>query len=338
MKRNEATLEQWQELYEVTMRIRSLQPWEYLWDMDLVTLQIPEFEQPFFASVMGRNGECFAIAVMEGTDALLDFYRLADAEDIPPGQLIRYQNNMTCYFGDREELSSPEREIIKKLGLKFRGRNQWIFFRSFAPGYAPITLDQEQVVKLTRVFQELFMALKAYLENQIQVNFEKGQTLFRYFDPEQGLWFTTAGTMDKLFKKYRVPVVEDEILIKRLKGKKKTESELEIDTLYLNVVIDDSQFARPIMPVMLILADHKSGMLIDQEMLAPGDDNILAVLGSLISYIENFGKPKKVIVRDEGMAHLLLDLCKRVNIQVDIKGRLDAIDVFAEEFEKFNFE
>jgi len=68
--RKEASLEQWHELYDVTQRIQSLQPWEHLWDMDLITLQLPEYEQPFFASVMGRNGECFAIAVMEGIEAL----------------------------------------------------------------------------------------------------------------------------------------------------------------------------------------------------------------------------------------------------------------------------
>ncbi|MGI6449124.1 MAG: DUF7309 domain-containing protein [Desulfitobacteriia bacterium] len=337
MRRNEAGLEQWHDLYDVTMRIKSLQPWEHLWDMDLVTLQLPEFEQPFFVSVMGRNGECFAIAVMEGADALLDFYRLADSGDIPSGQLIRYQNNMTCYFGDREELSKSERDTIKELGLKFRGRNQWIYFRSFARGYAPFTLDQEQVVKLTRVFQELFMALKAFLENQIPVDFENGQTIYRYFDSEKGLWVTTGGTLKRPLKKYRVPVVEDEVLIKRLKGQKKTESELEIDTLYLNAIINHAESGRPIMPVMVILADHDSGMLIDQEIISPGDDDIFTILGILIDYIENSGRPKKVVARDEEMAHLLSDLCRRVDIQVEIKGRLEAIDTFAEEFEKFSF-
>lgn len=335
--RKEAGLQQWRELYDVTRRIQLLRPWEHLWDMDLITLQLPEHEQPFFASVMGRNGECFAIAVMEGPDALHDFYRLAESRDIPSGQLIRYQNNMTCYFGDREELSKSERDIIKKLGLKFRGKNQWIYFRSFERGYAPFLLDENQVLKLTRVFQELFMALKAFLQHRIPVDFDNQQTLHRCFNAEKGLWFTTAGTLRIPPKKYRIPIVEDEVLIGRLKQQKKAKSELEIDTLFLNAAINDPESGRPVIPVIFMLADCQSGLPIDQELLTPGNDDTTRILSSVINYIANSGRPKKIVVRDEEIAHLLSDLCRRVDIPIEIRGSLRAIDAFAKEFEKFSF-
>lgn len=333
--RKEASLEQWHELYDVAGEIKSLQPWEHFWDMDLITLKLPEYEQPFFASIMGRNGECFAIAVMEGIDALHDFYKLAESRDIPPGQLIRYQHNMTCYFGDREELSKSERDTIKKLGLKFRGRNQWIYFRSFERGYAPSSLDEEQVVKMTRVFQELFMALKAFQENQIPVNFDNQQTLYRHFDSELGLWSTTAATLKVPPRQYRISVLEDEVLMGRIKKQKITKSELEIDTLYINAVINESESGRPIMPVIVILADSDSGMLVDQEMISPEEDDMYTIMGIIVNYLEHTGRPKKINVRDEEMAHLLSDLCRRADIPIEIKGRLQAIDTFAEEFEKF---
>lgn len=335
--RKEANLEQWRELYDVTLRIQSLQPWNFLWDMDLNTLQLHEFEQLFFASVMGRNGECFAVAVMEGTDALNDFYQLAENPDIPSSQLIRYQNNMTCYFGDREELTKSERDTIKKLGLKFRGKNQWIYFRSYERGYAPFLLDETQVVKLTQVFQELFMALKAFIENQIPVDFDKQQTLYRRFDPERGLSVTTAASLNIPRKNYRIPVVDDKVLIGKLKKQKSSKSELEIDTLFLNATIPDSESGRPVIPVLFLIADRLSRLAIDQEVMSPGGDNITRILSSIINYIENYGRPKKIIVRDEEMAHLLSDLCQRVNIKIGIEGSLQVIDAIAEEFERFSF-
>ncbi|HWQ71391.1 MAG TPA: hypothetical protein VN370_03625 [Desulfitobacteriaceae bacterium] len=335
--RKEANLEQWRELYDVTLRIQSLQPWKFLWDMNLITLQLPEFEQLFFASVMGRNGECFAVAVMEGADALNNFYQLAVSPDIPSSQSIRYQNNLTCYFGGREELSKSERDTIKKLGLKFCGKNQWIYFRSYERGYAPFLLDETQVVKLTRVFQELFMALKAFIENQIPVDFDKQQTLYRRFDPERELWITTAASLNIPRKKYRIPVVNDEVLIGRLKKQKSSKAVLEIDTLFLNAVIHDSESGRPIMPVLFLLAERHSGLPVDQEILSPGDDDITRILSSIIKYIEDFGRPEKIVVRDEEMAHLLSDLCQRVDIKIGIEGSLQAIDALAEEFERFSF-
>lgn len=334
--RKEANLEQWHELYDVTLRIRSLQPWKFLWDTDLITLQLPEFEQLFYASIMGRHGECFAVAVMEGTDALNNFYQLAESRDIPSSQLIRYQNNMTCYFGDRNELTKSDRDIIKNLGLKFRGKNQWIYFRFFERGYMPFLLDETQVVKLTRVFQELFMALKNYIENQISVDFDNQQTLYRSFDTERGLWITTVAPLAITQKKYRISVVNDEVLIGRLEKQKSSKSELEIDTLFLNAVIHDSESGRPIMPVLFLLVDRHE-LSIDQEILSPGDDTATRILSSIINYIENFGKPKKIIVRDEEMAHLLSDLCQRVNIKIGIEGSLQVIDALAEEFERSSF-
>ncbi|MFA6808086.1 MAG: hypothetical protein WCR27_03750 [Eubacteriales bacterium] len=332
--KNEVNLEQWRELYDVTQRIKLLQPWEFLWDMDLIKLQLPEYKQPFFTSVMGRNGECFAVAVMEGEDALNDFHQLAERRDIPSSQLIRYQNNMTCYFGDREELTKSERDTIKKLGLKFRGKNQWIYFRSYERGYVPFILDEAQVVKLTRVFQEFFMALKGFIENQISVDFENNQTLYRRFDSKCGLWLTTAASLNIPQKKYRIPVMDDEILISRLKKQKLSKSVLEIDTLFLNASIQESKFVRPIMPVLFLVADHSTGLIIDQEILSPGDEDMSRILDSVTNYISFYGRPKKIVVRDQEMAHILSDLSKKLDIQTVIEGGLPAIDAMAKEFER----
>jgi len=68
-----------------------------------------------------------------------------------------------CYFGNRDELSSKELKVIKNLGLKFRGKNEWIYFRSFETGYVPYILDQAQVVQLILVFKQLYMALKCFV-------------------------------------------------------------------------------------------------------------------------------------------------------------------------------
>jgi len=59
--RKEASLEQWRSLYEVAIKFKTLKPWNNLWDIDLTEIVLPEYEKPFFCSVMGRAGECIAI-------------------------------------------------------------------------------------------------------------------------------------------------------------------------------------------------------------------------------------------------------------------------------------
>lgn len=330
--RKEASLEEWRELYEVAIKIKSLRPWEYLWDMDLITISLPEYEQPFYCSIMGRGGECFAIGTYDGFNAINDFFNIVESEDIPSEQMIRYQNNMMCYFGNRDELTKKELQVIRDLGLKFRGKNEWIYFQSFMKGYAPYILDGGQVVKLKLVLRQLFMALNAIIEKRLEVNFEKGNSLFRRYDDEKGLWLTFEAPIIIPPRQYMMPVLEDDLLVARLHKQKPTKDEIEIDTLFLNTVINDKKFDRPLLPKMLIIADHKSGMIIDQNMLLPEDDEVQEIIGSVINYFLKIGKPKTIYVRDEYIESLLCDLCKRTNVSLMIKGNLKEIDAFARAF------
>ena len=137
--RKEASLEQWKLLYEVAIKFKALKPWNYLWDTELTQIVLPEHEESFFSSVMGKAGDCFAIGTYAGVDAINGFYYIIDNPKISSTQYIRYQNNLMCYFGNRDELSSKELKVIKNLGLKFRGKNEWIYFRSFETGYVPVS-------------------------------------------------------------------------------------------------------------------------------------------------------------------------------------------------------
>lgn len=160
--KEKATLEEWKELYEVTVKIKELNPWKYFWDVDIITLILPENEEPVYCSVMGRGGEFYGIGFYFGFDALDNFYKIIETTDMPPQQIQRFQedNVIICYFGDREELFKEELQIVKALGLKFRGRNNWIYFRSFKKGYAPYILNKEEVLKQTAIMRHLLQALK----------------------------------------------------------------------------------------------------------------------------------------------------------------------------------
>jgi hypothetical protein len=331
--RREASLEQWRELYEVAIKIKEFKPWQYFWDMDLITIILPEYREPFYCSVMGRNGECFAIGTYYGFNAINGFLKISESPDIPTGQLIRYQKNMMCYFGNRDELNKKELQVIKDLGLKFRGKNQWIYFHSFEPGYAPYILDQQEVTQLTLVFKQLYMALKHFIEGEVQVDFEERNTLFRMFDAEEGLWLTFEAPLMFPRAQYPRPVIEDEILMAKLKKQKIIQKELEIDIVFLKAVINDKHFSKPLQPKMLTLAEAKSDMILSQDILSPKDDEVQKVLGIIVSYILNIGRPKTIYVRDEYMESLLADLCERFEINLKIKGKLKGIDTFVKSLE-----
>ena len=64
--RQEAALTEWKELYEAATRIKELEPWKDLWDMDLIALRFGDDEEPVFISVLGRGNNCYGVAAYEG--------------------------------------------------------------------------------------------------------------------------------------------------------------------------------------------------------------------------------------------------------------------------------
>ena len=93
-------------MYDAAINIRQIAPWNYLWDMDLVIIRLPGREEPVYCSVMGRNGECYAIGVYPGFKAVGSFYRMADSASDDMAAYIAglEQECLMCHFGDREEV------------------------------------------------------------------------------------------------------------------------------------------------------------------------------------------------------------------------------------------
>ena len=127
-------------------------------------------------------------------------------------------------------------------------------------------------------------------------------------------------------------VINDELLLVKLNKLKATRNEIELDTLYLNIIVNDKEFEKPFLGNLLIIADRKSGMLIDQNMLSPKDKVAQNILEIFINYLMQIGKPKTVYIRDEYIQDYLKDLCEKIGISLKVKGKLKAIDAFEKSY------
>ncbi|MGH3145873.1 MAG: DUF7309 domain-containing protein, partial [Rubrobacter sp.] len=122
---------EWRWLYESAVRIKEVAPWEWMTEADVFGVQSPETGEPGFVSVMGMLGEHYAVSLYLGSEGIHGFLDLQEMGPFADPEALIQIPQLQASFEDREELDRRDREVIKELGLKFRGRNAWPMFRSY---------------------------------------------------------------------------------------------------------------------------------------------------------------------------------------------------------------
>lgn len=337
--RIEATIEQWKDLYEVTTRIKELEPWEKFWDMDLIGVIKDDDEDTVFYSILGRGGDCYGIAVYEGFEGLNSFLMLTmqQSMNLSTEYAMFNQKNLTCYWGNRDELSDKQRKMIKELGYTYRGKNQWLYFLSFEPGYYPYNMDTDEVLRMTEHMRNLERALKCYEQETEGVDFEHGNMYHIMLDEENEI--ISTGEMPLPFTSFQFGnlLITDEELLSDLAKVPKCNAVLEADVSVLGASVNDKKYDRPANPALSLLGDANSRAVIKFEMLEPEDDAIVMLAEILIGFIFQFGAPKEVRVTNVIVESGLEQICDVCKIKLRRVKRLPGLDEFKYSLGRFGY-
>lgn len=335
--RKEASLEQWRVLYEAATRIKERKPWEKFWDMDLIGIRDGAEEDTVFFSILGRGGDCYGIAVYEGYEGLNSFLMLAMQQSM--NLSVQYamfnQKNLTCYWGNRDELTNKQRSIIKELGYKYRGKNQWLYFMSFEPGYYPYNMDAEEVQRMSVYLQDLDLALQYYDAANVKVDFENGNMFLFTFGKDKKTWEFGESPLPFTSFQFGNLMITDEELLSDLEEAVKCDVVLEADISVLGASVSDKKYDRPANPALSLLGDAHSGTVIKFEMVQPEDDAIVMLAEILIGFIFQYGAPMEIRVSNVIVEAGLEQICDVCGIKLRRVKRLRGLDSFMQEMQRF---
>ncbi len=169
MSNSSLLLQEWRDLYEAALEFKKLASWKWMYDSDIFVVQNPVNGEIGYCCIMGTLGEVFGLVVYLGTEGLEGYLKIQSGE-IPPDDIdvLHLQKCLSATFKDREFLQKQDLQIIRKVGLKFRGRNSWPLFRSYRPGYHPWYLTNDEVKYLTLALQQV---------NKICLRFKKDRDM-----------------------------------------------------------------------------------------------------------------------------------------------------------------
>jgi len=328
---NPPDLEEWRELHRSAIRLKKIVPWEWIRETDIFGVQNPETDELGFVSVMGMAGEHYAIAVYLGPEGLHGFWDLQDAgPDESPERVLEIPQ-LQASFENRDELDKQDYEIIKKLGVKVRGRHAWPLFRSYRPGFFPWFLEAREARFIMYVLEQTL---------DVALRYREDESLLETSDNESYL--------------VRVPRKEDAILvwedrimhvpqpepphisiaintqeIKALKGLPQGRHIIEIDLFMFPAKIGEKG-ARPLYTYMLLLVDAQSRIILGSESMV-ADPSLEAMWGSIPmnvvhQLLEAGILPKEIRIRSEMLLKLLQPLAEQLGFNLKQSRTLRNVD------------
>lgn len=325
--REEASLDEWKRLYEIAAELKKQKLWERFWDMDLIALR--EGDEITFFSVLGRGGECYGISAYEGLKGLNDFMMLLSRKSLNLSEIYAAfsQNNLTCYWGNRDEVSKEQYNIIKSLGYSYRGKNQWQYFVSNKAGYYPYNFDASEVRRMSGYLERLAEAVRYYEENKVSVDFEHGYMYCYSLDEATGQWSGQQEELPFTSCQFLELEVSDKNFVKELREIPKAKLGLDVHIDYIAASVDDEEYERPASVRLCMIADSDTGMLLQADIIPPEEFEGEVLLDTLISWMFRVGRPRAVRVCNEVMASYVEGLCELAGVPLK---RVKKISVFNE--------
>lgn len=332
--REEASLEEWKILYEEAAKIKELKPWERFWDMNLIALE--EGDDIAFAVILGRGGTCYGISIYEDLEGLNDYMMLCQREEMNLSETYAgfNQNNLTCYWGNREELSEEQYQVVKSLGYKFRGKNQWLYFISHKTGYFPYNMDAAEVKRMTSYLSQLAQAIQYYDEKGLNIDFEHGNMFCYSLDVKTGQWNGEERPLPFTSYRFLHLDISNEEFVQELCEIPQEDYGLDVHIECIPASIDDEEYERPGLVRMLMLADTNTGMILGADIIRPDEFEGDALINRILSLLFDSERPREIRVCNDIMKHYLSGLCKMGNIKLKKVKKMPVFQKFIRGLER----
>lgn len=184
---NKTDINSWRRLYATADQIKKLAPWQWMEETDVFGVQFPGADEIGYVSVMGRIEEHYAVSVYLGDEALNKFWDIQNAPQNEENvERILELPQLMASFEDRDMVEKQDRDVIKCLDIKYRGKNGWPLFRSYRPGFYPWFLEQYEIEMLTIALEQTAGMAMRMEDNPTILHMRRERDLLLRVSQEEG--------------------------------------------------------------------------------------------------------------------------------------------------------
>lgn len=334
MSHKPPTLEEWRDLYEAASLFKQMAPWQWMVDADVFGVEDPETGEIGYCCVMGALGEVLGLVVYIGSEGLSLFQEIESGKASPESEDIHLrQKCLAIIFEDRERLDRQDLDLIKTLGLKFRGRQSWPCFRSHRPGYVPWFLSGSEARYLNLALRYAMMIAEKILDKEDLLKpGRKGEYRVAYVSAEGGkaVW-REKWSRPAPYEQDVISPVLDELRMARIKGRtERVEDAWEVDFFFAPVMVDEGD--RPFFPYVALYAVHKAYHILNFS-IAEQRDFSEKFAHNFVEMLEKLKLlPKTIMVKNTTTYNFFRPITESLGISLKKVKNLPAVDDAKESF------
>lgn len=322
---------EWRSLYAAAAEIMRIAPWQWMTEDQLFGVQNPDTGEIGFVSIMGHLGEHLAVAVYRGPRALYDFFALHNNPHAMAPTSVIEMEQLQVAFGDRDELTDRDRRLIKELGLKFRGRQAWPYFRSHRHGHWPWHLEADEAKFLVQALEQAALVVQRLHDDPALVESTAPDTYLVRVPRMDGGHLNWEDQRMIIPAEPPPPVLlrMDSDLLARVKQLPRKRTTLEVDYFLFPAPIGSGR-ERPSLAKMVMVVDHETGMVIGTDLLQPEpgvDDPLALVPLTVVQLLARLrGVPARVLASSWLVAQLMQVLGEELGYTVEVVPYLEQLE------------
>ncbi|MGX7030322.1 DUF7309 domain-containing protein [Vagococcus zengguangii] len=321
--------EKWLEMYKIAKKLKNTQHLD-IFNNKYVVFNFDDKQQPIVARIGISKGTLVGVSIFptiksqlflkdmhHGTSKVVDAfsYDLASVECL------------MVYFGNRYEVSKVSYQVMKQLGVSFRGDGNWIIAESNQIGFDGKVPTSKEIEVMQQVMRG-YLNLSKKIEQGI-FNFNSSLHSKKWLHTKMNL--ATGKSFESLenFQYPKASVVKmptplsdlEKYELNKISNHPKINHELEITYFYTSTSENGQYFP------MLAVAERHSSLIVAMEMF----NDVEVVIGNLkcllYNYVVDFGKPKKIYLRLEVLKEALWALCHELNIKIEMTNNLPTLEI-----------
>jgi hypothetical protein len=331
--KNAPTMSDWKALYQAAVEFKEIEAWTWMYDSDVFGVQDPVSGEIGYCCIMGALGEMFALAVYLGSEGLESYMRIASEPPVDPSEAfeeLMMQKCLMASFGSRDGLTKEDRQVIKRLGLKFRGRNAWPLFRSYRPAYHPWYLTADEARFLTLALQQAREVCPRFREDPALFDPPQEELWFVRVpeETEKGLFWRDAWLEPDLLDEEELPDVPiDELRLARLKKAAQfMDAVWEMDFFLSPSAVQEKRGERPYYPYLTMTVDHRSGFIFGTDLASP-ETYLEEFPGRFLAMAERLKRlPTELWVIREEAYDLLEPITSRLGVELYLVDELESLE------------